>query len=235
LAAIEESENPENLETMDDDFFDNLDSDNPHVGSTLDSLLEDDGILADVNSAAKTKVNDWLSAFDKDDLQSLVKELIEAMQLIDPREDGFKELQSVIHEWQESARAIQSNEVSDDEPDEVPLTNPCEERIAVSEIIQDYIDDYVNEFDISRDELPSVIGIDSELFVRLMHNDEPWTDELLSKVCAVVGGSPAVLMRIQNEPSKVQPFPIELHDRINALVGDDAIDLDAPLLPEDDD
>jgi antitoxin PrlF len=40
---------------------------------------------------------------------------------------------------------------------------------------------------------------------------------------------------IEKNPNRLQPVTSELLDRINALVGDDDIDLDAPLLSEDDD
>jgi plasmid maintenance system antidote protein VapI len=69
--------------------------------------------------------------------------------------------------------------------------------VTVSEIIQDYINDYRYKYRISRFELYSIVGIDSKLFERLMKGSELWTEELLWKVCSVIGGSPSVLMRIQ--------------------------------------
>jgi hypothetical protein len=41
-------------------------------------------------------------------------------------------------------------------------------------------------------------------------------------------------MDIDNNPDRLRPVTGELRDRITELVGDDDIDIDAPLLPEDD-
>lgn len=42
-------------------------------------------------------------------------------------------------------------------------------------------------------------------------------------------------MDIERNPHRLQPVTVGLVERIDALIGDDDIDLDAPLLPEDDD
>lgn len=69
----------------------------------------------------------WLSVFDSDDLQEFIKEVTTAYRLINCQTRSWDNIGAIIHEWHESAIAIQSTELAiafSDEFDEVPLTNP---------------------------------------------------------------------------------------------------------------
>lgn len=73
----------------------------------------------------------WLKAFDNEELAELITEIINAFKL--GSETGvWDTLEVVIHEWHESATAIQSSELFaafNDELDEVLLTQPTSENI----------------------------------------------------------------------------------------------------------
>lgn len=69
----------------------------------------------------------WLHAFDTDEIQELVKEVTSAYRKAEFADEYREELQAVIHEWHESAIAIQSDDLTDawDSPaGEIPLTQP---------------------------------------------------------------------------------------------------------------
>jgi len=73
----------------------------------------------------------WLKVFDTEELNELVTETINAFRLgSDTRDWGM--LDAVIHEWHESAIAINSPELEkafSDELDEVPLTKPTTQSV----------------------------------------------------------------------------------------------------------
>lgn len=80
-------------------------------------------------SLATESLYGWLRAFDKDEIQDLVTEVLEAFHNAPVVVDGWEELEAVIHEWHESAIAILSDDLTDafsTESDEVPLTAPSE-------------------------------------------------------------------------------------------------------------
>lgn len=69
----------------------------------------------------------WLRAFDTDEIQKLIKEVIATYRKAEFAAEYGEELQAVIHEWHESAIAIQSDDLADawDSPvGEVSLTQP---------------------------------------------------------------------------------------------------------------
>lgn len=75
----------------------------------------------------------WLKVFDAEELDELREEVLSAFrQGVDAGKWDI--LEAVIHEWHESALAIGSPELaaafSDDELDEVPLTQPTAESIS---------------------------------------------------------------------------------------------------------
>lgn len=80
-------------------------------------------------SLSKESPHGWLLAFDKDDIQELVGEVLKAFHDAPFVDDGWEELEAVIHEWHESAIAVLSDDFAEafvDEPDEVPLTPPSD-------------------------------------------------------------------------------------------------------------
>lgn len=69
----------------------------------------------------------WLSVFDAEELKEFVAELLNAFHLAGSDERSWDRIDQVLHEWHESALAIQSPELAEafsDESDEVPLTDP---------------------------------------------------------------------------------------------------------------
>jgi hypothetical protein len=73
----------------------------------------------------------WLKAFDTEELNELVAEIMNAFRH-GCDTDNWDTLDVVIHEWHESAIAIESPELAaafSDEVDEVPLTLPSTESI----------------------------------------------------------------------------------------------------------
>lgn len=72
----------------------------------------------------------WLNVFDSDELSELIAEVISVFRLIGQSSGAWDTVDSVIHEWHESAIAIQSQELAaafSDEVDEVLLTQPTAE------------------------------------------------------------------------------------------------------------
>jgi hypothetical protein len=69
----------------------------------------------------------WLMAFDVDEIQELVAEVLGAFRNAPIVADGWEELDAVIHEWHESAIAILSDDLATaftDETEEIPLSKP---------------------------------------------------------------------------------------------------------------
>jgi len=75
----------------------------------------------------------WLKVFDLDEIQDLTEEVIKAFRLTDASANAWDLVESIIHEWHESAIAISSPELAaafNDETDEVLLTLPSVENAA---------------------------------------------------------------------------------------------------------
>lgn len=71
----------------------------------------------------------WLSAFDSDEIKDFVSEVLCAFRKAPLIEDGWEELEAIVHEWHESAIAVLSNDLDDafsNEVDEVLLSEPSE-------------------------------------------------------------------------------------------------------------
>ncbi|MCC3410730.1 MULTISPECIES: hypothetical protein [unclassified Microcoleus] len=69
----------------------------------------------------------WLTVFDSDELCELIAELEKAYRLAESESGAWNQIEIVIHEWHESAKAISSPELAaafSDEIDEVLLTPP---------------------------------------------------------------------------------------------------------------
>ncbi|MCC3417369.1 MAG: hypothetical protein JGK24_15305 [Microcoleus sp. PH2017_29_MFU_D_A] len=69
----------------------------------------------------------WLTVFDSDELCELIAELEKAYRLAESESGAWNQIEIVIHEWHESAKAISSPELAaafSDEIDEVFLTPP---------------------------------------------------------------------------------------------------------------
>lgn len=74
----------------------------------------------------------WLKVFDTEELNGLVLEIFDAFRRCSDT-GGWEMLDAVIHEWHESALAIESPELAvafNEELDEVPLTQPNVESVA---------------------------------------------------------------------------------------------------------
>jgi hypothetical protein len=68
----------------------------------------------------------WLKVFDNEELSELIAEVESAFK-IGSKAGVWDALEGVIHEWHESAIAVQSSELAEafsDKDDEVPLTQP---------------------------------------------------------------------------------------------------------------
>lgn len=69
----------------------------------------------------------WLTVFDSDELCELIAELEKAYRLAESESGAWNQIEIVIHEWHESAKAISSPELAaafSAEIDEVLLTPP---------------------------------------------------------------------------------------------------------------
>lgn len=69
----------------------------------------------------------WLRAFDADELQELVMEVMAAYRKAECASECWEELEAVIYEWRESAIAVLSEDLADawHSPNaEIPLTPP---------------------------------------------------------------------------------------------------------------
>ena len=72
----------------------------------------------------------WITVFDSDDLKLLVQEVVEAYRAVASNKENWDYLDTLIHEWHESAIAINSPELKEawnSDYDEVPLTSPFTE------------------------------------------------------------------------------------------------------------
>ncbi|MGB3496507.1 MAG: HigA family addiction module antitoxin [Elainellaceae cyanobacterium] len=68
--------------------------------------------------------------------------------------------------------------------------------VSAAEIIRE---DYMEPLGLSGAELARRIGVSPSTVNRMLNESSSLTAELAVKICAVVGGSPAVLMRIETE------------------------------------
>ncbi|MBD2195216.1 MULTISPECIES: hypothetical protein [Calothrix] len=68
----------------------------------------------------------WLLVFDADELNELIDEVTQAYRLVDLDEQAWNELESLIHEWHESALAISNPELR------AAFTENSDEEIALS-------------------------------------------------------------------------------------------------------
>jgi hypothetical protein len=90
------------------------------------ALLEE--VQAAIGGHAPKHHFEWLSAFDKDDLQRLSSEVLqESRQILDGAED-WEQMDGLLHAWRESAMVAESrtleNALFGQEPDEEPLPSP---------------------------------------------------------------------------------------------------------------
>jgi glucose-6-phosphate 1-dehydrogenase len=68
-----------------------------------------------------------LSVFDADELQDFIKEVSDTFRLTDTCNQAWDLIDAIIHEWHESAIAINSPELAaafNDETEEISLTPP---------------------------------------------------------------------------------------------------------------
>lgn len=74
-----------------------------------------------------SKIKNIVRVFDADELQDFIQEVSEAFRLTDISHDAWDMLDAIIHEWKESAIAINSPELAaafNDETEEISLTPP---------------------------------------------------------------------------------------------------------------
>lgn len=76
------------------------------------------------------------------------------------------------------------------------IMNPCNEPISAAEIIAE---DYMEPLNLSGAALAKKIGVSASSVNRMLSGRSALTPEMAIKICAVVGGSPSVLMRIETE------------------------------------
>jgi len=77
----------------------------------------------------------WLKVFDNEELCELIAEVESAYRLVGSDSQAWDNLDALIHEWHESAIAINSKELAaafDDELDEMLLTQPITESTTES-------------------------------------------------------------------------------------------------------
>ena len=74
--------------------------------------------------------------------------------------------------------------------------NPCDEPISAAEIIAE---DYMEPLNLSGAALAKKIGVSPSSVNRVLNGSTALTPEMAIKICAVIGGSPSILMRIETE------------------------------------
>jgi len=78
----------------------------------------------------------WLGVFDENELNEFIDEVMSAYRSVDLYEKAWDELDSIIHEWHESALAIANPDMEaafsqkSDELEEVVLSQPLDENVA---------------------------------------------------------------------------------------------------------
>jgi hypothetical protein len=101
---------------------------------TVTRIVRAVAVLSEANAAlAGAQVSEpfqWLRAYEKDDLQKLVAEVLQATRKAASSESDWDEVEAVIHEWRESAMVAQSGVLDAamhlEPSEEVPLENPEE-------------------------------------------------------------------------------------------------------------
>jgi hypothetical protein len=100
---------------------------------TVTRIVHSVAVLSEANAAiVGAQVSEpfrWLRAYEKDDLQQLVSEVLQATRKASSSECDWDEVEALIHEWRESALVAQSGvlDAAMHEPsEEVPLENPEE-------------------------------------------------------------------------------------------------------------
>ncbi len=94
------------------------------MGETLELLH---GALNVVKGDEVSTSISWLKAFSKEDLAQFIDELMPAAEKAFNGSESWDSVETIIHEWHESALAIQSGvleEALSAERDEVPLADP---------------------------------------------------------------------------------------------------------------
>jgi hypothetical protein len=81
------------------------------AGEVLEILYAAFLMLCGISPAVESPYG-WLSAFDADEVQELVTEVLGAYRNASLVAEGWDELEAVIHEWHESAIAIRSDELA---------------------------------------------------------------------------------------------------------------------------
>lgn len=120
--------NDECFALLNRNLFANLVVEATQAGKVLDVLhaafqaLSGDSLTVDSHYG-------WLSAFDSDEIRDLVSEVFGAFRKAPLIENGWEELEAIIHEWHESAVAVLSDDLNDafsNESNEVLLSPPSE-------------------------------------------------------------------------------------------------------------
>jgi len=101
---------------------------------TVNRIARAVGVLSEANAAlaggSVSKPFKWLTAYDKDDLQKLVAEVLLEARRAASNDGDWDNVEALIHEWRESALVARSGVLDaamQNEPaDEVPLDHPEE-------------------------------------------------------------------------------------------------------------
>jgi hypothetical protein len=83
-----------------------------------------------ISGADPTPPFSWLKVFDKEDLQHLTSEVLDAIRNTSPDQTNWESVEAVIHEWRESAVVAQAGVLDSamyvDPPEEMTLPHPAE-------------------------------------------------------------------------------------------------------------
>lgn len=104
-----------------------------YLVGTVTKIVRSVAVLSEAHAAiAGSQVSEpfkWLQAYERDDLQKLIAEVLQTTRKAASNECDWDEVEALIHEWRESALVAQSGVLDaamHEPPEELPLESPEE-------------------------------------------------------------------------------------------------------------
>ena len=100
-----------------------------NYSKTLLEILNTAFLISNGKTVNTRSTYSWMNAFDQEEIQTLVAEVSDAYHSAAAMAKDWENLESVIHEWHESAIAILSADLAEAwqaPDDEMPLTPPAQ-------------------------------------------------------------------------------------------------------------